>query len=310
VAFRNRLCLVTDIASYSGRTVPERADAEHRLARVQHFALARARAYRVQPLPRQDRGDGQLLLLPPLLDPTTAIPALVAGLRHALHMANSDPGLFSRLRVRVSMAQGAIQQRGPLGWRGDAPIVACRLNEAEPLKEALARHADADLAFIVPDDLYRDVIRHDFGSLRSAEFTKVTISVKEYTGTAWMYLPASGPVKEAADAASASAWRATAAGSLVAGLALFGATLPNPDPALAASAWQPYPAAEYTDDGWGHPHDPAAYVDMPDNYPPDHPYHVPHPDDHHHDPSHRPDDGPTYHHGPHPDPLAEDGHLP
>jgi hypothetical protein len=206
MAFRNRLCLVTDIAGYSGHTVPERADAEHRLMRVQNFALAHARAYRVQSLPRENRGDGQLLLLPPLLDPTTAIPALVAGLRHALHLANSDLGLFGRLRIRVSLAVGAIQQRAPLGPQGNALITACRLNDAEQLKQALTQRTDADLAFIVPDDLYRDVIRHDFGSLRSAEFTKLKIAAKGYTGPAWMYLPTSGPMQEAAT----STWRATA----------------------------------------------------------------------------------------------------
>jgi hypothetical protein len=218
--FRNRLCLVTDIAGYSAHTVPERADAERRLVFVQHFALVHARAYRVQPLPREDRGDGQLVLLPPRLDPTTAIPALVAGLRHGLHVANSDLGPFGRLRVRVSMAQGAIQHRAPLGPRGDAVISACRLSEAETLREALRRRSEADLAFTVTDDLYRDVIRHDFGSLPSAEFTQVKVSVKEYDGTAWTYLPASGPVQETAESTAALAWRATTVGTLVAGLAL------------------------------------------------------------------------------------------
>jgi hypothetical protein len=287
MAFRNRICLVTDIAGYSSRTVPERADAERRLARVQHFALARARAFRVQTVPREDRGDGQLLLLPPLLDPTTAIPALVAGLRHALQLANSDPGPFGRLRIRVSMAQGAIQQRAPLGPRGDALITACRLNDAEPLKQALARRDGADLAFIVPDDIYRDVIRHDFGSLRSAEFTRVQISVKEYDGTAWMYLPASGPVQEAADAAAASMWRATASGSLIAGIALFAVCSPDP----ASTPAEPWPS---TDVEAGHAHpafDVAAGDDTPDWHLPGRPDQMDDPDADHHDLAQDGDDG-------------------
>ncbi len=109
-------------------------------------------------------------------------------------------------------------------------ITACRLSEAETLREALRRRSEADLAFIVTDDLYRDVIRHDFGSLPSAEFTQVKVSVKEYDGTAWMYLPASGPVQETADATAALMWRATTAGALVAGLALFRRDPAGPGP--------------------------------------------------------------------------------
>ncbi len=246
MTFRNRLCLVTDIVAYSGHTIPERADAERRLFAVQQFALARARAFRVRPLRREDRGDGQLLLLPPTLDASTAIPALVAGLRHGLFLANADQGPFGQLRIRVSMAQGAISEQGPLGPRGDALITACRLNDAEPFKAALARDTSADLGFIVPDDLYRDVIRHDFGSLRSSEFRQVKINVKEYEATAWMYLPPSGPAPELTSPAESSMWQTAAAGGLIAGLAVVAvsATPPlaipeqHPDPCADGSASQ------------------------------------------------------------------------
>jgi hypothetical protein len=273
MTFRNRLCMVTDIVGYSGHTVPERADAERRLHTVQQFALAQARAFLVRPLRREDRGDGQLLLLPPRLDPTVAIPALVAALRHGLYQVNADPGPFGRLRVRVSMAQGAISEHGPLGFRGDALIVACRLNDGAPLKDALAGEPAADLGFIVPDDLYRDVVRHDFGSLRSAGFSQVKVSVKEYDGTAWMYLPPAGPVPDLAGPRSSSLWQTAAAGALVAGLVAV--TLPSSDP-VPLPAYQPEaaagdapPAGVHPDalvagaDGHGYPypyaHDPGAY---------------------------------------------------
>jgi hypothetical protein len=201
------------------------------------------------------------------------------------------------------MAQGAIQQRAPFGPQGDALITACRLNEAEPLKEALTRRTDADLAFIVPDDLYQDVIRHNFGSLRSAYFTQVKISVKEYHGVAWMHLPTSGPVQDAADAAAASMWRTTAAGALVAGLAIFAAKFP--DPAIAASASHPDAVAGHSDHGWDHAHDMAAWTDMPYGHPPGHPDHA-NPGDYHHDYALSNHDWRPDHHGPH----AGGVHLP
>lgn len=273
MAFRNRLCLVTDIVGYSGHTVPERSDAERRLYTIQQFALAQARSFRVRPLRREDRGDGQLLLLSPMLDPSTAIPALMAALRHGLHRANADPGSFGRLRIRVSMAQGAISEHGPLGFRGDAPIVACRLNDAEPLRAALIRETAADLGFIVPDDLYRDVIRHDFGSLRSAEFRQVKINVKEYDGTAWMYLPPSGPVPELVGARASSLWQTAAAGALVAGLT---AAATQSVPPVAVALEQSHHPDGLSDDvpaaGWqpgaGFPGiDGHAHSDHPGDYP-------------------------------------------
>jgi hypothetical protein len=249
MAFRTRLCLVTDSVGYSSHTVPERADAERRLSTIQQFALAQARAFRVRPLRREDRGDGQLLLLPLMLDPSTAIPALVAALRHGLYRANADLGPFGRLRIRVSMAQGAISEHGQLGFRGDALIVACRLNEAEPLKAAMMSETTADLGFIVPDDLYRDVIRHNFGSLRAAEFTQVKVNVKEYDGTAWMYLPRSGPVPELSGEQASSMWRTAAAGALVAGLAAVTLPLPPADPAASAHHADTLPG-DAASDGW------------------------------------------------------------
>jgi hypothetical protein len=254
MSFRNRLCLVTDIAEYSRHTIPERADGERRLARVQQFALSRAGALRVKQLPRQDRGDGQLLLLPPTLDPTTAIPGLVAGLRHALYQANSDPGLFGRLRIRVSMAQGAVSRQGPLGSRGDALITACRLNDAEPLKEALRQKVAADLAFIVPDDIYRDVIRHDFGGLRSDQFTSVKIAVKEYDGAAWMFVPDSGPAPDLVDASSDRLWRSAAVGGLIAGVAVTAGSTPPP-PSEPGAGNVDEPQSEITHDYWSLHHD-------------------------------------------------------
>lgn len=208
-------------------------------------------------MPREDRGDGQLLLLPLTLDPTTAIPGPVAGLRHALYLANSDPGPFGRLRIRVAMAQGAVERRGPLGPRGDALITACRLNEAEPLKEALRQQDEADLAFIVPDDVCRDVIRHDFGGLRSDQFTAVKVDVKEYAGTVWMLVCASGPVPDLVGASGDSLWQAAAVGGLIVGIAVIGwSTLPPDDPAVVCVQAHHDPQTGITDDYWSQPQTP------------------------------------------------------
>jgi hypothetical protein len=261
MAFRNRLCLVTDIEGFGQHTTPQRADAARRLFSVQQFALRQARAFRVQPVAREDKGDGQLMLLPLTLDPTQAVPGLVAGFRHGLYMDNQEPGLFGRLRVRVALARGAVTLRGPLGAEGHSLITACRMNDAAPLKKALRERRDADLAVIVTDDLYQDVIKHDFGSLQSAGFTRIEVQVKEHASAAWMYLPASSPVPGIRD--SGAAWKSATAGVVIAGLALYAAS--NAPPTNAAEAAGHHAQGQHTTSS-----DYPAAQDHPVYVPPDH----------------------------------------
>ena len=213
--FRSRLCLVTDIEGYSTHPAEEQGDAQRRLLRVMQFACGHAGILRVSRQARQDRGDGQLLLMPPRLDLTRAVPALVTGLRHALYLSNRESGPFGRMRIRAAMAHGAIAY-GPTGYLGKAPITACRLVDAQRLKDALKGRQSADLAFIAPDDLYRDVIEHDLADLPAREFSHTDVAVKEYAGIAWMYLPETGPVLKTT--AATQLWAVAAAGVMVAGL--------------------------------------------------------------------------------------------
>jgi hypothetical protein len=220
--FRSRLCLVTDIESYSTRTTPQQGDGQRRLLRITQFALARAQIFRVAQKWRQDRGDGQMLLMPPRLDQTRAIPALVTGLRHALYLNNADPGPFGRMRMRAAFVQGTAAQ-GATGFEGRAPIVAGRLVDSQQLKQDFKNRQAADLALIVPDDLYQDVIKQDFPGLPPGEFTPMQVSHKEYTGTAWIYLPTSGSAADPNEAANL--WGAVETTIVVAGLVSGGGAL-------------------------------------------------------------------------------------
>jgi hypothetical protein len=134
----------------------------------------------------------------------------------------------------------------------------CRQSNRLWAPGALRQQVDADLAFIVPDDIYRDVIRHDFGGLGFAQFTPVQIAVKAYEGTAWMFLPASRPVPDLADASGDRLWKSAALGALIAGfggIAKSSLPLPSSDPGAGTHADDPQ--AEITDDYWGLDHDPT-----------------------------------------------------
>jgi len=189
---RTRICLVSDIEHYSKHTTAQQADAQRRLARIMRFACAAAGVHRVSRRFRQDRGDGVLLLLPPEVDPTVVLPALLQGFRHALYLSNREPGGFGRLRLRVAVAQGAAGL-GRTGFTGPAPTEVCRLVDAPRLRELLARERGSDLAFIMTDALYEDVGRQDFPGLPTADFQRLEIIEDKYRGGGWVCLPTAGP---------------------------------------------------------------------------------------------------------------------
>jgi hypothetical protein len=209
MSFRNRLCLVTDIKGYSSHTTIEHEDAQLRLHRIMRFACWHASIFRVRAGDRQDRGDGRLFVLSPRIDETLAIPRLVLGLRHGLYLSNREPGAFGRIRLRAAMARGVIA-KGRTGFLGQAPITACRLVDSDVLRKRLDGADEADLGFIVPDDLYQDVIRQDFPGLPSSQFTSEPIATKEYRGTGWIYLPPVGPALDGT--APEMMWATVAAG--------------------------------------------------------------------------------------------------
>jgi hypothetical protein len=209
VSFLNRLCLVTDVKGYSTRSVDGQADAQKRLLLAMTFALRHAGFRRVPARDRQDRGDGRLYALPSRLDEARVIPRLILGLQHGLYLANQDQGAAGRLRIRAALARGALAV-GVMGWVGQPAITSCRMVDSQVLKDRLDGGDTADLALIVTEELYQDVIKLEYPGVPSGEFTPVSVTVKEYTGTGWVYLPVTGPAVPPGD--SGVLWGAVLAG--------------------------------------------------------------------------------------------------
>ncbi|MBR7827920.1 hypothetical protein KDK95_16505 [Actinospica sp. MGRD01-02] len=211
-SYRNRLCVVTDIEGYSSHPGSQHADAQRRLSQIMKFACRHAGYPWIRSEDRQDRGDGRLFLLPTQIDEMVAIPALVMGLRHGIYLANEAPGEFGRMRMRVSMARGAVTH-GDTGLLGQAPITACRILDAEPVKRRLLETPSADIVLAVTDEIYKDVIRQEFPGLPSAGFSGIDVRVKEFHEPAWVHLPEAGPtLLRRADAS----WSAIAASAAIA----------------------------------------------------------------------------------------------
>jgi hypothetical protein len=189
-----RLCLAVDIVAYSGRSRAEQIDVQTRLlwTMVQGCQVAGVSPARCD---RQDSGDGQILILPPGIDEARVIPDLVGGLLTALHRVNNPVGPGRRIRLRVSMGQGAIQI-GQTGFIAPAVVTVCRLLDSDVLRDAIRAKPDSDAALIVTSDLYDDMFGQGYGGLPASGFIRVSVDKPEkgFAADAWLQVPDAGPL--------------------------------------------------------------------------------------------------------------------
>ncbi|GAA1269729.1 hypothetical protein GCM10009665_67730 [Kitasatospora nipponensis] len=202
-----RLCLVVDIEAYGGRPYSVQQRVQAKLDRALDHACERAGIRRPQ-CEQQDRGDGQLLLLPPGADEARVLPGLVLGLRDALHTMNRSPGTDGRIRIRAALAQGAVQ-RAPLGYVAWSVELASRLLDCAEIRAALAAAAASDMALVVAADLYADAFATGAGGLPGTAFTQVTVSIpaKRFEAVAWVGTAGRGTLDALPPAAASAAQR-------------------------------------------------------------------------------------------------------
>ncbi|MFI7106422.1 tetratricopeptide repeat protein [Nonomuraea sp. NPDC050227] len=183
---RRVLCGAVDIKGWSGRPVPEQIRAQQSLVTVVYAAC------RAAGLPEeivQSSGDGVLIMPPSDIDETAVVPELVHGLTVALRQENRLLSEGARIRLRLSLTNGVVST-GPTGFSGPAIIECFRLLDSPAVKSVLVDHPAAELAVVVSDHLYQDVIRHGFRSLRPEEFWRVdgTIPERGFSATAWVWV--------------------------------------------------------------------------------------------------------------------------
>ncbi|MFI0407368.1 hypothetical protein [Actinomadura sp. 3N508] len=176
--------MAVDIQGYSKR------DTREQLLAQRDLCAALDRAARGTGLDRghwekQVGGDGELATLPDGTDPAMVAGEFVIGLAEALRdlnheveggTAGGEAGRH-RLRVRLSLHHGTLTA-GPFGPAGDAPIVVQRLLDAAPLRRLLARDAGRDLAYVVSDSLFEDVVRTGFCALPPEAFQAIKVTAK------------------------------------------------------------------------------------------------------------------------------------
>ncbi|MGH8906100.1 MAG: hypothetical protein ACRD0K_06220 [Egibacteraceae bacterium] len=182
----HRTILVLDIegSGRPDRTDATRADLHDKLYRLLEEALKRAS---ITPGDHEvhDRGDGVLVLVDGVTKSRLLnefVLQLAAGLSQ--HNKSASPAAQMRLRAAIHAGEIALEQRGP---NGTALYATFRLADCPPLRNALAS-SKAALAVIVSDELYQSVVRQYPDLISDEDYEEVTVSVKEFSGRAWITL--------------------------------------------------------------------------------------------------------------------------
>lgn len=179
--------LVLDVERFGRRSDVTQEWVRGRLYELLHSALESA-GIAWDACVVEDRGDGAILLIPPNVpkeDLTDLfIDRLHAGLRNHDRHASDE----ARIRLRVSLHAGDVVQ-DTRGWSGSAINTACRLVNADPLRDVLAAADRACLALIVSDPWHEAVVVPERGGLERSTYGEVHVLAKEVDESAWVYVP-------------------------------------------------------------------------------------------------------------------------
>jgi hypothetical protein len=196
-----RVLVCVDMERYSRRdnVLQHRAQAAltEILAAASEEAGLRRAEWRIQ-----QAGDGEFSVLPAGTSERRVVAGLPANLDRLLRSHNRGLAPEARVRLRVAVHQGLVHLDGSNGVPGDDAVEVCRLADASELKEALRLAPGADVALIVSDVVYRDVVLN-YRDLRPDLFVRVAASVtgKAFRARAWIHVPGEN-MSRMADASS------------------------------------------------------------------------------------------------------------
>ncbi len=181
-----RMAFVLDVAGYATRTVPERDDLQRRLQQLVVAALAACGlALDAWGVDHQWTGDGINAILPANIDPTVVLTELLRSLAAGLLADNASRA--DRIRLRMAVGVGLIE-RSVAGFGGPVIIEINRLVDSARLRSALADEPAADLAVAVSDQAHALIIAPGYPGIPQGQFTRVSVTEKEFSGYAWTWL--------------------------------------------------------------------------------------------------------------------------
>jgi hypothetical protein len=181
-----RLCLAADVEQYSRLDTRTQSAVQSELVRMLDEAATLAGLDRAA-WKRQPQGDLEFAVLPEATPEDAVLGTFVHHLAVRLGDRNARPAA-QRVRLRMAMETGVVADAA-LGHAGPAPVAVARYVNAPQLRAVLATLTAADLAVIVSDRLYHDVVRSGRRDLDPAQYVRVHVREKEFGGYGWIRVP-------------------------------------------------------------------------------------------------------------------------
>lgn len=184
---RRYLCLSIDVQGYGRNDDIRQAEIQRDLIDLLDRAGERAGLDRCRWI-RQPKGDEELALIPADEPLGRVVGDFCLELAAALWRYNRVRDRTARMRLRLALDDGPVDL-SLNGFVGRAVVGVSRLVNARPLRRALDRTDQAELAVILSDGVYRDWVHSGRSSVRPEWYHRTTVVEKEYVADAWLWLP-------------------------------------------------------------------------------------------------------------------------
>lgn len=178
---------VADIESFGRRsdTAQQALRADLRAAIAAAFDTAGVESAAVK---TGDTGDGLIMRIPAAVPKPAVTRALTTGLNTQLVRRTLAPHPVEELRLRLALHAGEVGE-DEFGIVGTDLNTACRIVDAQPLRDVLATAVRAHLAVAVSQTWYDAVIRHGYDQIDPAAYRPAHLAVKEVHQTVWLNVP-------------------------------------------------------------------------------------------------------------------------
>ncbi|HEV2256182.1 MAG TPA: hypothetical protein VGS06_23785 [Streptosporangiaceae bacterium] len=134
----------------------------------------------------EDRGDGVLIIVPPMIPVAGLVDPIPERLRGLVRRHNRVSCEAAQIQLRVAAHIGPVHSDGR-GFVGRDVTLLCRLLDARSLKRMLAE-SGAEVAFITSGYVYENVICRHPSLVDPAVFQSLSVRVKETRTRAWAYI--------------------------------------------------------------------------------------------------------------------------
>jgi hypothetical protein len=134
----------------------------------------------------EDRGDGALVIVPPVIPVAGLVDPIPERLRNLVRRHNRVSCDAARIQLRVAAHVGPVHHDGH-GFVSRDVNLLCRLLDARSLKRMLSQ-SGAEVAFITSGYVFENVIRRHPALVDPGLFRPLSVRVKETRTRAWAYI--------------------------------------------------------------------------------------------------------------------------